>query len=321
MKSRSVSLTGATGFLGWHIATEFAARGWNVRAITRPDSAKPLPAGVEARPAPLEAEALKRVLDGSELVVHAAGVTRAASERLFRAVNVDGTRAVVAAANAAGCRLVHVSSLGAIGPGTPERPVHEDDRPQPVNAYAKSKLASEAVIRSDARVPWTILRPAGVYGPRDRQFLPLVRLASRGLFLLIAPPSTAFTLVYVDDVARAVAAAAESDRAVGEAMFIGHAVPQSGYAILRQLAQAVGRPFNPRRIPSFAVRGLALAGELTWRIGREPPFDLARLSEINSEGFVCSVERARVALGFQADTALPEGFERTVAWYRANGWM
>jgi nucleoside-diphosphate-sugar epimerase len=321
MKSRSVSLTGATGFLGWHIATEFAARGWHVRAITRPESAKPLPPGVEARPAALEAESLKRALDASDLVVHAAGVTRASGDRLFRSVNVDGTRAVVAAANAVGSRLIHISSLGAIGPGTPDRPVHEDDRPQPVNAYAKSKLASEAVVRSEASVPWTILRPAAVYGPRDRQFLPLVRLASRGLFLMIAPPSTTFTLVYVDDVARAVAAAAESERAIGEAMFVGHAVPQSGYAILRQLAHIVGRPFKPRHVPSFVVRGMAVAGELTWRIGREPMFDAARLSEIRSEGFVCSVERARLAVGFVAEVGLAEGLERTVAWYRTNGWI
>ena len=180
MKNRSVSVTGATGFLGWHIATELAARGWTVRAIVRPGSAKPLPEGVEIRQSSLEHVALKAAFDGSDVVVHAAGLTRARSERAFRTVNVDGTRAVVAAANEAGARIVHISSLAAIGPGTADRPAHEDDRPQPLTAYGKSKLASEAVVRSEARVPWTIVRPAAVYGPRDRQFLPLVRLATRG---------------------------------------------------------------------------------------------------------------------------------------------
>src|SRR5439155_13883839 len=231
MKNRSVSVTGATGFLGSHIAAELVARGWKVRAIVRPGNTKVVPESVEIREATLDRAALTAALDGSEVVVHAAGLTRGRNDRQFRAVNVEGTRAVVAAANGTGARLIHISSLAAIGPGTPGRPAHEDDRPQPLTPYGKSKLASEAVVRSDARVPWTILRPSAVYGPGDREFLPLVRLAMRGIFPLLAPSSTAFTLVYVDDVARAVAMVADDQQSVGEAMFIGHPSPQTAYAI------------------------------------------------------------------------------------------
>ena len=321
MKSRSVSVTGATGFLGWHIATELAARGWTVRAIVRPGAAKALPEGVEIRQVPLEHVALMAAFDGSDVVVHAAGLTRARSERAFRAVNVDGTRAVVAAANEAGARIVHISSLAAIGPGTADRPAHEDDRPQPLTAYGKSKLASEAVVRSVAQVPWTIVRPAAVYGPRDPQFLPLVRLAARGIFPLLAESSTAFTLVYVDDVARAIAMAVEDDRSVGETMFIGHRDPQTAYAILRQLAQSVGRPFRPRRVSPLLLRAVALTGEAAWRFGRRPVLDLARFAELHADGFVCSVERARALIGFSAETSLADGFEQTVRWYRGRGWI
>jgi nucleoside-diphosphate-sugar epimerase len=316
MTRRSVSVTGATGFLGWQIAADLVARGWNVRAIARPGKARALPAAVELREAPLEAEALKPAFDGSEVIVHAAGLTRARSDHAFRAVNVEGTRAVVAAANAVGARLVHVSSLAAIGPGTADRPAHEDDRPQPLTAYGKSKLASEAVIRSAARVPWTIVRPAAVYGPRDQQFLPLVRLAARGIFPLLSSSATAFTLVYVDDVGRAIAMIADDPRTAGEAMFIGHRDPQTAYAILRQLAQSVRRPFRPRRVPAAVLRAIALGGELAWRVGRQPVLDLARLAELRASGFVCSVERARALVGFTAETSLAEGFDRTVQYYR-----
>jgi nucleoside-diphosphate-sugar epimerase len=319
MKSRSVSVTGATGFLGWQIATELLARGWSVRAVVRPGKARALPERVEIRDAALESEALKRAFDGSDVIVHAAGLTRARSDRAFRIVNVEGTRAVVAAANQVGARLIHMSSLAAIGPGTADRPAHEDDRPQPLTAYGKSKLASEAVVRSGARVPWTIVRPAAVYGPRDQQFLPLVRLAARGIFPLLSSSATAFTLVYVDDVARATAMAAEEARAAGEAMFIGHRDPQTAYAILRQLAQAVQRPFRPRRIPPLLLRAAALSGEAAWRLGRRPVLDLARFAELRADGFVCSVERARALIGFTAETSLAEGFDRTVRYYRSRG--
>ena len=87
----------------------------------------------------------------------------------------------------------------------------------------------------------------------------------RGIFPLLAPSSTAFTLVYVDDVARAVAMVADDQRSVGEAMFIGHPSPQTAYAILRQLAQTVDRPFKPRRIPTVLLRPLAVSDFEAWR--------------------------------------------------------
>src|SRR5919201_712507 len=262
---------------------------------------------------------LAAAFDGSELVVHCAALIRARNEQAFRSVNVEGTRAVVSAVNATGARLIHISSLAAIGPGTPERPAREDDRPRPLTAYGKSKLASEAVVRSDARVPWTIVRPAAIYGPRDRQFLPLVRLGARGIFPLLAPSSTAFTLVYVADVARAIAIAARDQRAFGEALFIGHPDPQTAYTILRHVAQAVGRPYRPRRLSRPTLHALALAGEAAWRLGRRPIFDLARYAEMRAEGFVCSVDRARALIGFTAATAFAEGLEKTIAWYRSSG--
>jgi len=321
MRKRSVSVTGATGFLGSHIAAELVARGWNVRAIVRRADTKRPADGTEVQLAPLERSALAAAMLGSDVVVHAAGLTHASGDRSFRSVNVEGTRAVVAAANDVGARIVHISSLAAIGPGTPDRPAQEDDRPQPLTAYGRSKLASEAVVRSEANVPWTILRPSAVYGPNDRQFLPLVRLAARGLFPMLARPSFAFTLVYVSDLARAVATAVEDGRGDGEALFVGHPDPQTAYAILRQLAHAVERPFKPRRVPGVLVRALAIAGESAWRLGARPVFDLARFAELRSEGFVCSVERARSVIGFTAEVSLAEGLDQTVRWYRERGWI
>jgi nucleoside-diphosphate-sugar epimerase len=321
MRKRSVSVTGATGFLGSHIAAELVARGWNVRAIVRSDSTSMAPEGVEIQEAPLDRSALAAAMLGSDVVVHAAGLTRGHGDRSFRSVNVEGTRAVVAAANDVGARIVHMSSLAAIGPGTPDRPAQEDDRPQPLTAYARSKLASEAVVRSEATVPWTILRPSAAYGPNDRQFLPLVRLAARGIFPMLARPSYACTLVYVSDLARAVATAVEDPRGDGEALFVGHPDPQTAYAILRQLAHAVDRPFRPRRVPGLAVRALALAGESAWRLGGRPVFDMARFAELRADGFVCSVERARSVIGFSAEVSLAEGLDQTVRWYREQGWL
>jgi nucleoside-diphosphate-sugar epimerase len=321
MKSGSVSITGATGFVGWHLCEAFRDAGWHVRGIVRAGNTKALPDGVDSVEAPLAKAWLAAALDGSDLVVHAAAAVRAATETAFTAVNVEGTRSLVEAANMVGARLVHISSMAAIGPGTPDRPAREDDPPHPVNAYGRSKLASEAVVRGAARTPWTILRPSAVYGPRDRGFLPLYRLATRGVFVLAAPPSLAFTLVYIEDLVRAIRLAATDDRAVGETLLIGHPEPQRTETLLRALAETVGRTYRPRHVAPVLVGGLAALGDLSWKLGRRPSLDSDRLAEFRANGFVCSVDRVRDVLGFTASVPLREGLDRTYRWYRQNGWL
>jgi nucleoside-diphosphate-sugar epimerase len=321
MKSRSISLTGATGFLGWHIAEAFQRAGWTVRGIVRPGNAKPLPEGVEARESALHPAALRSAFAGSDVVVHAAALVRAGNEDVLRAVNVDGTRAVIDAVNATGSRLVFISSLAAAGTGTPQRPVREDDAPRPVNAYGRSKLAAELAVRADARGEWTILRPSSVYGPRDRGFLPVFRLATHGRFLLVAAPDTAFTLIHAVDVARAIVIASEHPGAVGGTFFIGHPEPQSTDALLRRFARAVDRPYKPQRVPRFALRAIAAAGDVAWRFGIEPMLDASRLTELQAEGFVCAVGRASERIGFTAETPLEAGLASTLAWYRQHRWL
>jgi nucleoside-diphosphate-sugar epimerase len=319
--AKTVSVTGATGFLGWHLAEAFRDRGWRVRGVVRPGNAKPVPQGVDAIEASLDAAALARAIDGSAVVVHNAGMIRGPHPSAFEQVNVLGTRAAVDAANAAGARLILVSSLAAAGPGSPGRPCREADDPRPLTAYGRSKLAAEGVVRSCARVPWTILRPSAIYGPRDRGFLPLFRFAARGLFLQMAEPTAAFTLIYVDDAARAAVLAATEPRAQGETLFIGHRDAHRADDVLRQLADAFGRPFRPRRVPAAALRALALGGELWWKLGRQPMFDAARFTELRTEGFVCAVDRAHEILGFAAAVPLNEGVARTAQWYRERGWV
>jgi nucleoside-diphosphate-sugar epimerase len=320
MKSRSVSVTGATGFLGGHIVEALRDRGWRVRAIVRPGSRKPLPAGVDVREAPLlEAAALADALAGADAVIHCAALIRSRDDGELLRVNVEGTRAVVEAANRAAARVVLISSQAAIGPGTIARPAREDDAPRPVNGYGRSKLAAEAVVRAIARTPWTILRPSSVYGPRDRQFLPLFRFARRGLLPLVAPPTMAFTLVHAADVARAAAMAVEDARAAGQALFVGHPEAQTGEMILRRIAGLVGARYRPIRVPFAAVRAMSLAGDLAWRFGVTPPVDAARLAELSAEGFVVDVSRARETIGFEAAIGADEGFAETYRWYREQG--
>jgi len=239
---------------------------------------------------------------------------------MFDTVNVDGTRAVTAAANEIGARLVHLSSLAAVGPGTMVRPAREGDRPSPVNAYGRSKLAGERTLDETAVVPWIILRPSAVYGPGDSAFLPLVRLARRGAFLLASPAATPFSFIYVDDVADAIVRAAESDTA-RETFFLSHPHAETTETLLRGIAECLGTRYRPVRLPPLLVKIAGWVGDVAWSVGWRPPIDSSRVAEFQAPGFVCDVSRAQARLGFSPSVGLRTGLARTVEWYRQQGWI
>jgi nucleoside-diphosphate-sugar epimerase len=160
-----------------------------------------------------------------------------------------------------------------------------------------------------------------VFGPRDRGFLPLFRLARRGLFLVPSKVDTYFTLIDVADLARAVVLAVESEQASGETFFVGHPSPHTGVDLLAAIAAAEGRRFTPRRLPEPIVSGLASLGDLAWKPGFRLPIDSGRLRELRVSGFVCSVERIERVLGFRAEIGLEDGIARAWRWYRDQGWI
>jgi nucleoside-diphosphate-sugar epimerase len=204
-----VLVTGATGFVGSHVAQTFVEAGHEVwcglRASSDPRWISDLP--VERVPLDLtQPEDLSRAVKNVDVVVHAAGLVKARRTSDYHLVNAEGTRKLAAAAKEAGVRrFVLISSLAARGPdNTPTR----DGRDHPVSAYGRSKLEAEEVLRPfGARMGVVALRPSGIYGPRDTELLPLFKMARRGWLILPSGPQV-LQPVYATDVARATLAAA-----------------------------------------------------------------------------------------------------------------
>ena len=318
---RVAIVTGATGFIGGAVASRLRDRGWRVRGITRPGSRKSLPAGVERVEARLVADEVTAALGRADVVIHLAGLVKAATPSLFRIANVDGTRETAEAASRLGARFVHVSSHAVAGPAPAERPSLENDPPNPITSYGVSKQQAEDVVRSATELRWTILRPSAVYGGGDRAFLPLFRLARLGLFPLIQDPRVQYTLVHVDDVARAVEVAATSESAVGEAFFVGHPAPVAVGEMMAALAGVFGRRYRPVTIPSGLIWAAAMLGQGLSRCGWPQPLDGKLWRDLRAGGFVCSVGKARRVLGFEAAINLAEGLARTARWYVEHRWV
>jgi dihydroflavonol-4-reductase len=317
----TAAITGATGFIGRHVAAELASHGVAVTSIVRPGSRHAPPPGSKVVYAPLEAAALRDACSGIDAVIHLAGVVAAVYARTFRAVNTEGTRAVATAARDAGARLIHVSSLAAAGPAPASAPHREDDPPRPVTPYGVSKLDSERIVKGTEGLRWMILRPGVVYGPTDRAVFPLFQAAQRGFLPLVGRPGAAYTFIYIDDVVRTIVAAAEKSGAAGT-VFVGHPAPVTGRDLLEAIQAAIGRKATVIAIPMPLTHAAAMAADLAGRIvGKPMPLNLSRYAELAAEGFVCSVDRMRDELGVTARVGLLEGMAKTAEWYRKAGWL
>jgi len=323
-------VTGATGFVGSHLAAALVGRGDTVVCLARrPEQAAFIASlGALIAPGSLEDDrALAAALSGAEVVYHVAGLTAAASEAEFLSVNEAGTQRLIGAVRAAAPhikRFVYVSSIAAVGPAERGARLAEDAPCRPVTAYGRSKLAGEAVVRRSVALPWTIVRPGVVYGPRDRELLRLFLIARRGFAPVFGLGRQAVSVVYATDLAEAIARAAGEPRALGQTYHAAHPTPVTQ----RELALAVGRAVRGGRapwlvpVPPFVAAPIVSAiGRAAAVTGRRSVVSADKLAEFLAPSWVTSVEKAAQELGWRAGRDLDSGLAETAAWYRAEGWL
>lgn len=323
-----VLITGATGFVGSHVVEAFGRHGLPVRVLVRKTSdLRRLPAsGVERVEGSLEdVVSLARAVRDADVVVHLAALTRAHTEKEYHRANVLGTANLLDALRRAEPRprrLVYLSSLAAVGPSIGGIPVGSADTPRPLTAYGRSKLAGEALcLRAAEEFEVVILRAPAVYGPRDRDLLHFFRLASRGILPVPTGPARPLQLIHVEDLADAVVRAGTAPDAKG----IFHVAESAAYAwpeVVRLVAAAVGVRGRIVPVPAALFRAAGWASETAGRItGRASIFDRDKARELLAPGWLCDVEPARRAFGFEPRVALPEGLSGTARWYRTEGWL
>lgn len=322
---KTVFVTGATGFIGSHLVAQLLESGVRVRVLTRPGSAAKNALGdhanLERCAAPLTTEGMTAAAAGCEVVYHLAGITRAASEAEFMWVNAEGTRAAAVGAQRNNARLVYVSSLAAAGTGTPDAPRRVTDVPAPITAYGRSKLEGEIRVRDTPDLEFCIIRPPGVYGERDTDFLFAFQAAKFGLFPVLGNPDRAYTLVYASDLVRSIIACGSAPAAISNTYFAGNAQPVTWSTILRTIATVSGKAYKPLMLPNFALEVAAGAGELGRVFGQPGLINRSRQADLQAPGWVCDVTAAQRDLGVICDTPLFQGFSRTLDWYKQHRWL
>lgn len=329
----AVIVTGATGFIGSNLVEALASAGEEVRCLARRPGAIESPAGSRFHHADFRRPDLgvpDSVFAGVDTVYHLAGATRAVSAAGFHEANVAITTrllARVAGVERTGAppRFLYISSQAAAGP-TPEGKgaVGEDDPPAPIEAYGRSKLQAEHVVRAASNtMPVTIVRPVAVYGPRDRDFLAMFRMMKRGFAIYPGIRDATVTTIFVDDLVRGIVAAARALSTVGKTYFMGNSQFATWASIYAAAAEVMDRKgLRELDVPLPLVRIGGVAGDLLGFVTRRPPLlSSGKAALAAPRTWTCSSARAALDFGFSATTSLHDGLRTTYDWYLRHRWL
>lgn len=318
-------VTGATGFVGSHLVETLQRTGWSVTALVRTPQ-KLEDAGIQGVRSLVgdlaSTETLAAACRDQDVVFHVAGLVAARTPEEYLDVNRDGTARLVAAAESAGIgRLVLVSSLAAAGPSQPGTPRTEDLASAPVTAYGRSKLAAEEVVQRSS-LPWTILRPPTIYGPRDRELLTAFKAARLGVAPVFGDGRQELSVIHATDLAEALLAAATAPGAVGLTAFATHPEILTSASLLHTIGRSLGRkPWIipvPRPIGALLLRVTGAAAALA---GRATILNPDKAHEFFQPAWTCSPDRLAEATGWRARIPMAEGIPATTEWYRSSGWL
>lgn len=322
-----VLVTGATGFVGSHVVDRLLARGHEVVALLR----SPAKAGdLEARGVRLvrgdlaDLPALTAAAEGVAVVYHIAALTGAVDEAEFLHANRDGTANVVRAARAGGGdpRLVLISSMAAGGPSGRDRPRHGPGEDRPVTMYGRSKLASERVVREQP-LPWTILRPPTIYGPRDRDNLITIFKAARsGFSPVFGDGSQQLSLVHVDDLAEAILRAGEAPGVLGGTYYTNHPEVLTSAELVAHVGRALGRSVRLVPLPEWLTRSaLTVTGAWAAAFRQRTILRADKANEFFQPAWTGDPTPFITATGWTPRFDAATGLAHTAAWYRTAGWL
>jgi nucleoside-diphosphate-sugar epimerase len=325
-RGRRALVTGANGFVGSYLTWDLLEKGYQVRAMVRATSDLSALEGKDVEYVfgdMTDPASFPRALEGMEIIFHVAGVTKSRDPAVFALVNADGSGDLMRACRDVPSirRFVYISSQAATGPSGRECPRREDDPPDPVSAYGRSKWGGEEACREAAgsRIALTIVRPCIVYGPREPEGLSLFITSSKGIIPAILP-NTCLSLIYAADLADLIERAGRLD--VAEGREYNAADPDPYW--LRQVVRTIGRVIERRLffipVPPALLKPLAITNEILFKVGIGIGALTRELVEDATHRYwTMDVSRAHDELGWRPKSILEERVRETADWYREKG--
>ena len=341
-----ILITGASGFIGSFIVEEALRRGFETWAAVRKSSSREYLQDERIKFIELNLSSKEQLMEQLkphrfDYVVHAAGVTKCLNKDDFRRINTEGTKNLADALIALQMplkRFVFVSSLsifGAIREQQPYEEIRESDTPQPNTAYGRSKLEAERYLDSlGSRIPYIILRPTGVYGPREKDYFIMAKSIQQHSDFSVGYKRQDITFVYVEDVVQAVflalnplhlpLAKGEKEGVVnGRKYFLSDGEVYQSTTFSDLIHEELGRPWWIRiTAPVWVLRIVTFCGEYIGRMtGKVTALNNDKYNILKQRNWRCDIQPAIDELGYQPKVKLEEGVRRSIKWYKENKWL
>ena len=323
-----IALTGASGFIGSHLAEYLVNQNHQVTCLLRKTSSRRWLQHLSFREVlgdVAQPQTLQPFVQEQDVVIHAAGITKAINETEYLIGNTESTKNLLAAIrqlNPQLQRFVLISSQAAAGPSLAKIPLGENALKNPITAYGRSKaLAEEITLQFGKDFPVTIIRPPTVYGPRDRDVYAYFRFVNKNLQPILGKENTV-SLVYVKNLVAGIAAAMTHPHAIQQCYFI----TDDGQYTWSDLADMIAHILNKRpikiKIPNWLIQAIAGINSFYSNLTRKPVLlNREKLLEMRQPYWLAANEKAKAELGFFPPFTTDAALRETAVWYLENGWL
>ncbi len=324
---KKIVITGANGFVGSALAIKLLKSGYEVTCLVRTGS------NVDLIDNKLNIcyidynnlEDIKQALQDKDILIHVAALTRAQRWESFQKVTIDLTETLLNICNNSSIKqFIFLSSQAVAGPALNDSSgKKEEDTPNPVTMYGKSKLLAENIIRKNAKMPWTIIRPVSVYGAGDKDFLELFKMVKNHFVFLNSFRAKYYNLVHIDELTELIERTMDNKEAFNETFFAANPRIIKNCELHKLIGEAMNSKTITIRIPEFLLFPIASLLEFINLIFKRkfPVINRDKVKEFKEDYWIVDTSKAKNKLNIEFKDEYLVNFKKTYQWYKDKGWL
>jgi nucleoside-diphosphate-sugar epimerase len=325
---KKVLITGASGFVGYHLIAQALDAGLQVFAAVRPSSDVSHLKDFDVTYTNLQynsVEDLKADITKNEYnyIIHASGTTKAKTKAEYNRINAEYSRNLAQAAAESNIeKFVFVSSLAALGPAVDiHAEIQDDSLANPVTSYGESKLLAEQYLKGIENLPLIIFRPTAVYGPREKDIFIVLKSFNMGLEPYIGRFSQRLSFIYVKDLVDVLLSALNSE-IVHRTYNVSDGFDYDRYALADYSKKFLNKKTIKFHLPVAGVRLVAQCMDRLYANSKNTPaMNKEKMSELTATNWACDISKLKQDLNFVPKFNLERGLGETLSWYKNNHWL